>query len=152
LQARFFVPFVVTGISQDGDTGALEQALKAAGLSLEHFEVLGPDEADEIATGGVIDTKIITGGGLESGTGVPGLTGTGVPGITSAPRIGGGVVAGDSLWDRLADFAIPDDEVENYAEALEAGRSIVAFHGDSKNVAKVEGLFGSAGLAKIKTF
>ncbi len=146
------MPFVVTGISQDGDTAALEQALKAAGLSLEHFEVLGPDEADEIATGGDLDTAIITGGGLESGTGVPGLTGTGVPGITSAPRIGGGTVAGDSLWDRLADLAIPDDEVENYAEALEAGRSIVVFHGDSKNVAKVEGLFSSAGLTKIKTF
>jgi hypothetical protein len=147
------VPFVVTGISQDGNTDALEQSLKSAGLSLDHFEVLGPDDADEIATGGHIDTAIITGGGLETGTGVPGLTGSGIPGITSAPRLADvGSEAGDSLWDRLADFAIPDDEVENYAEALEAGRSIVAFHGDSKNVAKVEGLFASAGLAKIKTF
>jgi hypothetical protein len=147
------VPFVVTGISQDGNTDALEQSLKSAGLSLEQLEVLGPDEADSIATGGHIDTTIITGGGLESGTGVPGLTGSGIPGITSAPRLGGvGSTAGDSLWDRLADFAIPDDEVENYVEALEAGSSIVAFHGDTKNVAKVEGLFGSAGLTKIKTF
>jgi hypothetical protein len=146
------VPFVVTGISQDGDTAALEQSLKSAGLSLEVFEVLGPDDADSLATGGQIDTGIITGSGLESGTGVPGLTNSGVPGVTSAPRIGGGTIAGDSLWDRLADLAIPDDEVENYAEALEAGRSIVAYHADAANVAKVEGLFGSAGLAKVKTF
>ena len=146
------MPFVVTGISQDGDTAALEQALKSAGLSLEVFEVLGPDDADSLVSSGQIDTAIITGSGLESGTGVPGLTNSGVPGMTSAPRIGGGTIAGDSLWDRLADMAIPDDEVENYAEALEAGRSIVAYHGDAATVAKIEGLFGSAGLAKVKTF
>ena len=133
------MPYVVTGISQDGDTAALEQALKSAGLSLEVFEVLGPDDADTLATGGHIDTAIITGGTI--------------PGVTASPRgVGVGPADGDSIWDRLADLAIPDDEVENYAEALEAGRSIVAFHGDSKNVAKVEGLFSSAGLTKIKTF
>ena len=33
-----------------------------------------------------------------------------------------GASGADSLWDKLADLAIPDDEVENYAEALEAGR------------------------------
>lgn len=146
------MPYVVTGISQDGNTAALEQALKAAGLSLEALEVLGPDDTDEIVTGSRTDTGIITGGGLETGTGVPGLTGSS-PGITTSSRAGGvGLPAGDSLWDRLADLAIPDDEIENYAEALEAGRTIVGFHGDSRNVSKVEGLFASAGLTKIKTF
>ena len=148
------MPFVVTGISQDGDTAALEQALKAAGLSLEALDVLGPDDADELVTGGLIDTKIITGSGLESGTGVPGLTGSGTPGIISPARMTGeiGPETGESLWEKLADLAIPDDEVENYAEALEAGRSIIGYHGDSKNVAKVEGLFSAAGLVKVKTF
>ena len=133
------MPFVVTGISQDGDTAALEQALKTAGLPLEVFEILGPDDADTLATGGHIDTAIITGGMI--------------PGVTSSPReVGIGPADGDSLWDRLADLAIPDDEVENYAEALEAGRSIVSYHGDAKSVATVESLFSSAGLSKIKTF
>ena len=134
------MPNVVTGISQDGNIAALEAALKAAGLSLEALDVLGPDDAD-IATGGRIDTAIITGGGLESGTGVPGLTNSGI-----------GTAAADSLWDRLSDLAIPDDEIENYAEALEAGRSIVGYHGDSRNVTKVEAMFAGAGLTKIKTF
>jgi hypothetical protein len=147
------VPFVVTGISQDGNTAALEQALKSAGLSLEVLEVLGPDDDDTLATGGHIDTAIITGGGLETGTGVPGITGGMIPGVTSTPRVAGiGPADGDSLWSRLADLAIPDDEVENYAEALEAGRSIVAYHSDAKTVTNVEVLFASAGLAKIKTF
>jgi hypothetical protein len=144
------VPFVVTGISQDGNTASLEAALKAAGLSLNAFEVIGPEDSDAHVSGGIVGSGIITGGGLETGTGVPGLTGSGIPGITGAPRLGD--MGGNSLWDKLADLAIPDDEVENYAEALEAGRSLVAFHGDSKNVAKVEGLFAGAGLTKIKTF
>jgi hypothetical protein len=143
------VPFVVTGISQDGDTTALEAALKSAGLSLDLFEVIEPEEAETPLTGGIVGSGILTGGGLETGTGVPGLTGSGVPGITSATRLD---LIGDSLWDKLADLAIPDDEIENYAEALETGRSIAAFHGDSKNVAKVESIFVAAGLTKVKTF
>ena len=144
------MPFIVTGISQDGNTAALEAALKAAGLKLDAFEVLASDESEAHLDGGIAGSGILTGGGLDTGTGVPGLTGSGIPGITSAPRLGD--LGGDSLWDKLADLAIPDDEVENYAEALEAGRSLVAFHGDSKNVAKVEALFAGAGLTKIKTF
>lgn len=145
------MPFVVTGISQDGNTAALEAALKSAGLTLEGFEVLSPEDADVHASArsAVVDTAILTGGGLETGTGVPGITDSGLAGVA-----GGRIIddEADSLWDRLADLAIPDDEVENYAEALEAGRSIVAYHGDSKNVAKVEALFGDYGLAKVKTF
>ena len=146
------MPFIVTGISQDGNTAALETALKAAGLSLEPFDVLSPDDsAASISLGGLIDSGILTGGGLETGTGVPGLTGRGTPGISSGPRIlaGGG---NDSLWDSLADLAIPDDEIENYAEALEAGRSIVAYHATAANAAQIEALFRDAALSKIKTF
>ena len=144
------MPFVVTGISQNGDTAALEAALKAAGLPLDPFEVLVPDDdAAPVAATGFVDTSLLT-GGLETGTGVPGLTGSGVPGITGAARPDAGLA--DSLWDRLADLSIPDDEVENYAEALEAGRSIVAYHADSKTVSKIEGLFASNGLMKVKTF
>jgi hypothetical protein len=144
------VPFVVTGISQDGNTTALEAAIKAAGLSLDAFEVIGPEDADTPVAGGIVASGIITGGGLETGTGVPGLTGSGAPGVGGAPGIAN--LGGGSLWDRLADLAIPDDEVENYAEALEAGHSIVAYHGTSKSVPQLENLFASNGLSKIKTF
>ena len=145
------MPFIVTGISQNGDTSDLEAALVEAGLSLEAFDVLGPDEAGlALSTSGLIDTGTLV-GGLETGTGVPGLTGGGTPGISSGPRL---VVGSDSgsLWDRLADLAIPDDEVENYAEALEAGRTLIAYHGSSLNAVKVEELFRANGLTKVKTF
>jgi hypothetical protein len=147
------VPFIVTGISQDGDTTALESTLKASGLPLDAFDVLGPDDSALTVSAGsaLADSGIITGAGLDTGTGVPGISGTGIPGITSAPGIIGST-AGDSLWDRLADLAIPDDEVENYVDVLEAGRSIVAYHGNAANIAKVESVFRDAGLTKIKTF
>ncbi len=145
------MPYIVTGISQDGNTDALEAALKSAGLSLEPFDVLGPDDTDvSLSTSGLIDTGILSGSGLETGTGVPGLTGSGTPGIGSSRLVIGS--GGGSLWDRLADLAIPDDEVENYAEALEAGRSIVAYHGSSSTVTTLEALFRDSGLTKVKTF
>jgi hypothetical protein len=145
------VPFIVTGISQDGDSTTIVAALTAAGLSLEAFDVLGPDDSQASVGVATVDTSILTGGGLETGTGVPGLTSGGIPGITSGPRIVGGSGA-DSIWDKLADLAIPDDEVENYAEALEMGRSIFAYHGTVGNLAAVEAVFRASGLNKIKTF
>jgi hypothetical protein len=143
------VPNVVTGISQDGNVDALTQALKAARISLEPLQVLGPDAAAHIAAStSRIDTGTLS-GGLETGTGVPGLTGSGVPGIGNDP---GPDVDGNSIWEQLSDLEIPDDELENYAEALEAGRSIVAYPALSANVRAVESAFAAAGLAKVRTF
>jgi hypothetical protein len=146
------VPFLVTGISHDGNTTALEAALTGAGLSLDHFDVLGPDDSEaRVGSSRGLTGSATLSGGLEMGTGVPGLTGSGTPGITNATHVVGGDGSG-SLWDRLADLAIPDDEVENYAEALEAGRYIVAYHGTDANIGTLEGIFAGSGLAKVKTF
>jgi hypothetical protein len=144
------VPNVVTGISQDGNIDAVTRALQAAKLSLEPLQVLeAGDAAPTLAPTRLVDTSRLTGGGLETGTGVPGLTGSGTPGIgaTSQPEIDG-----DSLWARLADFEIPDDQVENYAVALEAGRSVVAYASTSAGVAAVEAAFRAGGLVNVKTF
>jgi hypothetical protein len=88
-------------------------------------------------------------GGLETGTGVPGLTGSGVPGIGSEP---GSELGTGSIWEQLSDLEIPDDELENYADALDAGRSIVAYHAVTRDIAAVEGAFRSAGLANVRRF
>ncbi|MGH7660531.1 MAG: hypothetical protein ACRENA_06405 [Vulcanimicrobiaceae bacterium] len=57
------------------------------------------------------------------------------------------------MWDRLGDFEIPDDEIENYLEALSAGRSVVAYFAHKQeNVSKIEAIFRQSGLAKVKTF
>jgi hypothetical protein len=144
------VPNVVTGISPDGNVDALTQALKAARISLEPLQILGPEAAaHSVAGSSLVDTGRILGGGLETGTGVPGLTGSGVPGIGREPVP---EVDGNSIWEQLSDLDIPDDELENYAEALEAGRSIVAYPALSSNVRAVESTFATAGLANVRTF
>jgi len=144
------VGLVVTGISQNGDISGLESALKAAGLPLDPIQLIGPDDSTQGAASsmGLADPGLMTGGGQ----------GTGVPGITSGVPTGGGYgiryFRNEALSDRLGDLEIPDDEVENYVDALQAGRSVVAYFAKSENLAQVEALFRdpSTGLAKVKTF
>jgi hypothetical protein len=140
---------MVTGISQDGNVDALTKALKTARIALDPLQTLGPGDVPAgLAGSALVDTGSLT-GGLETGTGVPGLTGSGVPGIGGGQR---SEVDGNSIWERLSDLEIPDDELENYADALEAGRSIVAYPALSGNVAAVASAFRAAGLANVRIF
>ena len=138
---------VVTGISQQGDITALETALKAAGLPLDPIQVIGPDDSTQGAASslGLANTGLNIGGGQ----------GTGVPGITSAsPSMGGSTryFRNEALGDRLGDLEIPDDELDNYIEALQAGRSVVAYFAKPESLAQVETIFRASDLLKIKTF
>jgi len=142
------VGLVVTGISQNGDTTALEAALKTAGLPLDPIQVIGPDDS----TQGAASSLGLTNPGLNIGGG----QGTGVPGITSAaPAMGGSTryFRNEALSDRLGDLEIPDDEMDNYIDALQAGRSVVAYFAKPDTIGKVEEIFRSTGgLLKVKTF
>ena len=139
---------VVTGISQDGDISALETALKTAGLPLDPIQVIGPDDSTQGAASsmGLSDPGLMTGGG--QGTGVPGVT-TGTP---TAGGYGTRYFRNEALSDRLGDLEIPDDEVENYVEALHVGRSVVAYFAKPETLAQVEGIFRGSRLVKVKTF
>jgi hypothetical protein len=142
------VGLVVTGISQNGDIASLEAALKAAGLPLDPIQLIGPDDSTQGAASsmGLADPGLMTGGG--QGTGVPGVT----SGVPSAGGYGTRYFRNEALGDRLGDLEIPDDEVDNYIGALQAGRSVVAYFAKSETVAQVETIFRAGGLAKVKTF
>ena len=139
---------VVTGISQDGNIAALETKLKEAGLPLDPIQLIGPDDSTQ---GAASRAGIISDGGLMGDH-----TGTGVPGITSHnPTAGGSGTSffrNETLSDRLGDLEIPDDEVDNYVDALEAGRSVVAYFAKPETIDKVSEIFRASGLAKVKTF
>jgi hypothetical protein len=144
------VGLVVTGISQNGDIKALEAALKAAGLPLDPIQVIGPDDSTQGAASslGTVNPGLMTGGG--QGTGVPGVT----SGVPTAGGYGTRYFRNEALSDRLGDLEIPDDEVDNYVQALQAGRSVVAYFAKPDNIATVEAIFRQpeSGLVKIKTF
>ena len=139
---------VVTGISQSGDITGLEAALKAAGLPLDSVQLIGPDDSTQ---GSASARGVIGGGGIMGGG-----TGTGVPGITSGmPTAGGSGTSffrNETLSDRLGDLEIPDDQVQNYIDALQAGRSVVAYFAKPDTLAQVETIFRESGLARVKTF
>jgi len=136
-----YVGLVVTGISQDGNIVALETALKDAGIPLDAIQLIGPDDSTQGVSRGIIGPRIMTGD----------RSGGFVPGINSS---GGGLefFRNENLSDRLGDLEIPDAEVENYVEALEAGRSVVAFFAKPDTLETVEAIFRASGLAKVKTF
>jgi len=142
----------VTGISQSADIKGLEKALQDAGFPLDPIQLVSPDDSDknlaDTESQQRVDTRLMLGGG--QGTGVPGISGG--HSDFEIPH-GGTYFRNEELWDRLDDFEIPDDEIENYLEALSAGRSVVAyFAGKVDNVPKIETLFRSSGLSKVKTF
>jgi len=134
------VGLVVTGISQTGDTTALEAALKAAGLPLDPIQLISGEDSTEGVARRHSGPRIMTGDNAAF-----------VPGINDS---GGGLsyFRNESLGDRLGDLEIPDSEVENYIETLEAGRSVVAYFAKPETLGKVESIFRDAGLAKVKTF
>jgi hypothetical protein len=135
------VGLVVTGISQTKDTSALEAALRSAGLSLEPLQVVSGDDAVENLAHRRMGSDILLGDG---GSSVPGLTG----------RNGGGLAyfRNEPLHERLGDLEIPDSQVDNYVEALEAGRSVIAYFAKPNTLTQIEDIFRSAGLAKVTTF
>jgi hypothetical protein len=139
---------VVTGISQDGDIRPVESALRAAGLPLDAIQLIGPDDSTQGAASsmGLTNPGLMTGGG--QGTGVPGVT----SGVPSAGGYGTRYFRNEALSDRLGDLEIPDDQVDNYVDALQAGRSVVAYFAKPETLAQVETIFRGSGLARVRTY
>jgi hypothetical protein len=131
---------VVTGLSQNGDISALHKAFETAALPTDPLQVIGPDESTEGVARGIIGAELLISEG-----------GTAVPGLNNVHRVQS-FFRNESLSDRLGDLEIPDTEIDNYVEALERGRSIVAYFAHADNVDRVEDLFRSAGLLNVRRF
>ncbi len=74
-----------------------------------------------------------------------------VPNISADMRYVG-FFAEPHIIDHLADYAIPQDQVQNYNDAIEAGRSVVVYKADKAEAPGVEQSFKDAGLKNVKTF
>ena len=133
---------VVTGLSPEGDLKALKLALAQASLSLDGLTVIEPGEGKDSIRSGLAGSEISSG---DFGTG------TGVPGINSSRRTRS-FFRSESVDDRLGDLEIPDSEVGNYAEALERGRTVVAYYAKTESVERVEAAFRSSGLLNVRRF
>jgi len=77
--------------------------------------------------------------------------GVNVPGISADSRFVG-YFAHPHIIDHLGGWPIPKDQVDNYNEAIDAGRSVVTFKAAPEEAPKVEQVFKDAGLKNVKTF
>jgi hypothetical protein len=131
---------VVIGLSQNGDTSAVRAALGAAGFSLDPLQVIEPSDSDESVARGIAGAELLTND-----------TGTGVPGINSgSTRIT--FFRNESISDRLGDLKIPDSEMDNYVEAVQRGRTVVAYFTKEDDLDKVEAAFRSSDLTNVRRY
>ena len=130
---------VVTGLSSDGKIDSLKTALHEAGIPLGSLQLISASDSRESLSRGLAGSDLITSDG---GTTVPGLgTGGARPFFRN-----------ESVNDRLGDLEIPDSEMDNYAEALDRGKSVVAYFAQAETIDKVEEIFRASGLANVRRF
>lgn len=152
---------LVTGIAQSSSPGHLEDALCKENVDCGKMAVITRDEptdmhhesvlnymhvGQEHATTDVQHEVIAGGEGILTNWGDPQ-----VPNVSSDNRYIG-FFAEPHIIDHLAQYAIPQDQVQNYNDAIEAGRSVVVYKADPGEAPAVEQTFKDAGLKNVQTF
>jgi hypothetical protein len=154
---------LVAGISPDHDTAAIEAALKAHDVDIAAVKVYTkvPLEAhresgldfeyvvQDMEYNSLSDdqTKNMGTMGDAGGTGVPGLTSSDRPAMTVSS-----FAEAEAAPDYLSGVAIDDDEVDNYNEAIEAGRAVAVYQATDGDAAAAESAFKAAGLKNVRVF
>jgi hypothetical protein len=152
---------LVTGIAQTSNPEHLEDALCKEHVDCAKMAVITKDEPGDQHHESVltfmhvgqdhpttdVQHDVITGGeAILTNFGDPQ-----VPNISADTRYIG-FFAEPHIIDHLADYAIPQDQVQNYNDAIEAGRSVVVYKAEPAEAAAVEQTFKDAGLKNVKTF
>ena len=130
---------VVVALSQTENVSALRAELTRAGLSPDDLECVGPDDAAGSLAGDRAESSIITSD-----------RGMSVPGITDDRRQA--VLSDDSVTDRLGALGIPEKEFDNYLEAVERGKTVVACFAKADSVDKIAAAFTAANLINVRQY
>jgi hypothetical protein len=157
------IEFLVVGIAPTAEPAELERVLSAdpykperlavmtkdaptpdheeSALRFIHVHVGLPHETTDVDHETIIgDEAILTDAG-----------GVNVPNISADTRYIG-FFAHPEVVDHLSGYPIPADEVENYNEAIEDGRTVVLYKADPSECGTVEKQFKDAGLKHVKSF
>jgi hypothetical protein len=152
---------LVVGIFHNSDAKALESALSAQQLDLSKIKVLAcdGDNAEGSALHFVDVVRDVESDNLDDdmteGTGVMQDFGTGVPGLgshESHPRLDVFAHHGGTTQHYLAGFPVPDDEVENFDDAVADGRAVVLYPEAGPDEPKVAAAFRAAGLQNVRSY
>jgi hypothetical protein len=152
---------LVTGIAQSSDPGALEDALcSKPTMNCDRIAVITQDSPTTEHEESLVNFLHVGQGHTTTDSAHDVITGsTGiltsldpqVPNISSDNRYVG-FFAEPHIIDHLADWPIPEDQVQNYNDAIEVGRSVVTYKASRDEAPGVEQTFRDAGLRNVKTF
>jgi len=148
-----FVATVVGIFPDTASVASLLSALGAAGHDVSRAQILGNmDVPTEIANTGAQYTWL---GDVNRGSGGGGFGnlagGVGVPGIGLGDRTEG-VIYGDSVNDYLASLNVPDGRNDDYAIAIESGRTVAGLLVPDTDTDAVRNLFTSSGATVVDVF
>jgi hypothetical protein len=152
---------LVIGIFSDSNAKALEDALSAQQIDLSKVKVFADDGDDsESSTLDFIEvfteTESITGlsDDMTRGTGVLADSGgTAVPGLTgSQSRFRAFFPEEGESKHYLDGFPVPDDEVENFDDAIAEGRAVVLYPDAGADEQKIAAAFKAAGLQNVRSY
>jgi hypothetical protein len=152
---------LVIGIFSDPDAKALEDALSAQQIDPSKVKVFAGDGDDSESSS--IDfievfreTESITGlsDDMTRGTGVLADSGgTAVPGLTGPqPRFKAFFPEEGAAKHYLDGFPVPDDEVDNFDDAIAEGRAVVLYPDAGADEQKIAAAFRAAGLHNVRSY
>ena len=152
---------LVVGIFPEADHKALEDALSAQQIDLAKVKVVSAtppidddepcqlefvDVIEDMASNSLADD-------MTKGVGVWDETGTDVPGLGGRGRSLSEFSHHDDPTRRyLAGFDVPDDEVDNFGDAVAEGRSVVLFTDAGAQAETIAAAFKAAGLRNVRSF
>ncbi len=152
---------LVAGIAQSSNPGQLEDALcDTPSVNCDKLAVITKDSPTTEHEESIV-TFMHVGQGhtttdaphdvITGSTGILTSLDPQVPNISSDNRYIG-FFAEPHIIDHLADWPIPQDQIQNYNDAIEAGRSVVTYKATPDEAPGVEQTFRDAGLRNVKTF
>ncbi len=153
---------VITGIAQSSEPEHIESTVCAQEpVDCERVAVITKDTATQahadsivrfIHAGDFAQTTDTSHDVIRGNTGImTDMGGVNIPGISSDMRYFG-FFAHPEIIDHFADVPIPQDQVQNYNDAIEAGRGVVTYKASPEEAPGVEQAFRDAGLKNVKTF
>jgi hypothetical protein len=150
---------LVVGIFPGSDPKALESALSAQQLDLSKMKVVSSlpsdDESSQLEFVDVIEDMESNSlsDDMTQGVGVWDETGTNVPGLGGKQQTLDNFRHSDSPTRQyFSGFQIPDDEVDNFGDAVAEGRAVVLYPDAGAGAPTIAAAFKAAGLRNVRSY
>jgi hypothetical protein len=153
---------LVVGIFPESDPKALESALSAQQIDLTKVKVVGSSVGSDDAESSQLEFVDVIAemednsfsDDMTKGLGIMGDSGG-----TSVPGLGGHQTSLESFTSHgsaskryLVGFKIPDDEVDNFDDAIAEGRAVVLYPDAGPDPQAIVAAFKAAGLRNVRAY